>query len=240
MFYTKKNKISDFLVHGGHVLNYLENDPEAQALLAQYGIGPTQLQNGRMLFLQVQQRFRDMQALQRKRVSATDNFHQEWKLVRDSYQVHLQAARRVLGRDAQPLLRPLPAGYAGWLEHAQGFYNAVLGNVVYQQALATVKVSVEAMIEVNDLLTTLAANKAGQTQSMTTARKSTKQRNQDWEKSKRWFEVLMGTARVAFRDYPGILEALRAVPPRTPGEPPIDFPSAPNPPAQNQTVGATQ
>lgn len=76
-----------------------------------------------MLFLQVQQRFRDMQALQRKRVSATDNFYQNGNSERQLSGASACVNAQALKVDAA-LFAPTMPGYAGWLEQAR-FYNAV-------------------------------------------------------------------------------------------------------------------
>lgn len=115
MFYAKNTSNAEFLIHGDHVLRFVESRVEAQAVLAQYGFGADRLQEGRMYFDQAALSLRQVQEQWRKQMAATDAFHGDWKQVKRCYQVHLQAARRVLGRDAQHLLAPLGSRYAsGW------------------------------------------------------------------------------------------------------------------------------
>ncbi|MFN8439915.1 MAG: hypothetical protein U0175_04050 [Caldilineaceae bacterium] len=212
MFYAKKSSIAEFLIHGDHVLNFLESRMEAVAVLAQYGFGAAQMQEGRLLFEQAALSFRQVQEQRRKQMAATDGFHDEWKQVKQCYQVHLQAARRVLDnaghRDAQHLLAPLSNRYAEWLEHARSFYSAMLTNPVYQEALRTVNISVEDLAQVDALLAQMVVNKDLQAQMYSDVRTTLQQRKLQVERSKHWFGMLMSTARIAFQDQPGVLAAL--------------------------------
>lgn len=213
MFYAKKSSIAEFLIHGDHVLNFLENRVEAQAVLAQYGFGADRLQEGRMLFNQAELSFRQVQEQRRKQMAATDGFHNEWKQVKQFYQVHLHAARRVLGRDAghrdaQHLLAPLSSRYAEWLEHAHSFYSAMLTTPAYQEALRTVNISVEDLAQVDALLAQMVVNKDLQAQMYSDVRTTLQQRKLQVARSKHWFGMLMSTARIAFQDQPGVLAAL--------------------------------
>ena len=218
MFYRKNTSNAEFQIHGEHVLSFLESTPEALSRLAQYGMGAVQLQEGRNLFSEVLMLAQQVRDLRRKQVAATDSFHQDWKHAKQCYQVHLQAARRVLGRDAQQLLLPMPARYAEWVEHARSFYQAMLGNPNFQAALATVNVTVDDLARVNEMLTNVATGKKTQMLFHSNMRLSLKQRNLLIRKSKRWFEVLLSTARVAFAEEPALLAALAAAAVRSEAE----------------------
>ncbi|MFN8444390.1 MAG: hypothetical protein U0175_26640 [Caldilineaceae bacterium] len=159
MFYTKRTSNAEFQIHGEHALTFLESQPEALSVLEHYGIGVAQLQVGRTLFSEVLTLAQQVQELRRQQVAATDHFHAEWKLVKQCYQVHLQAARRVLGRDAHRLLTPMPERYTEWMEHARSFYSAMLSNPDYQRALGAVNVTPDELARVNEMLPTVVANK---------------------------------------------------------------------------------
>ena len=218
MFYTKKTSKAEFQLHGEHVLTFLESKPEAVSALAQYGMDAGQLQEGRSLFSEALTLALQVQDLRRQQVAATDNFHRGWAQVKQCYQVHLQAARRVLGRDAQQLLGPVPNRYAEWVEHARNFYSAMLSNPSYQAALSPVNVTLDDLASVQAMIATVTANKESQARLHSDMRLMLQQRNLLLARSKRWFEVLVSAARVAFHDQPSLLADLYAAAVRTEAE----------------------
>ncbi|MFN8446940.1 MAG: hypothetical protein U0175_39465 [Caldilineaceae bacterium] len=218
MFYSPKASIDTFLIHGNHILTYLEGQAEAQTLLARYGLDGSRLQEGRSLLAQVQNDHWAMRNQRRQQKVSTINLHAEWAQARRLYRRHRQAAREVLNSDVSLLLRPGPKNYAEWLAGAQEFYAAMLSHSDYQAALATVDITPEQLLHASQLISTMTQQKNAQAQNREAARTAKVRRDQLLSEAKAWFAVLMATAQVAFRQQPGMLEAIRILPDRLSAE----------------------
>lgn len=212
MFYSPNTSIDTFLIHASHVFHYLENQPEAQALLVRYGMDGTRLQEGKALLAQVQNSHWTMRHQRRQQKVSTSSFHADWGQARRLYRRHRQAARDVLGPDANQLLQKGLRNYAGWLAQAQEFYRAMLSNPSYLEKLVLIDIPAEQLLRVSQLINAMVANKMAQTQNREGARTSKQMRDGQLYEAKGWFAVLMAAARVAFRSQPGMLEAVATLP----------------------------
>lgn len=94
----------------------------------------------------------------------------------------------------------------------------MLNTPAYQDALLTVNVSFDDLMQVNILVSQMVANKDLQTQMHSDVRLALQQRNLQFERSKRWFAMLMSTARIAFQNQPGLLAAMLPASVRTEAE----------------------
>ena len=209
MFFAKDTSISQFLAHSIHVLNFLEGSAEAQALLAPYGMGPAQMQTGRMLVAQVQMASQQMSDQHSKQKAATATFYAEWKKVRQHYHLHVQAARRCLGRDASHFVTASPKRYLAWLTQSQAFYGSLLGNADYLGQMNELGVATEELQRVSQMLATLIASKDLQAQRHVEKQSVLRQRSLTLVQAKQWFRDLMAVANVAFRQQPVLRNALR-------------------------------
>ncbi|MFN8444740.1 MAG: hypothetical protein U0175_28400 [Caldilineaceae bacterium] len=212
MFYSPNISIDTFLIHASHVFHYLENQPEALALLARYGMDGVRLQEGKALLMQVQNSHWTMRNQRRQQKASTTSFHTDWGQARLFYQRHRQAARDVLGPDASQLLQKGQRNYAGWLAQAQEFYSALLNNPSYLEQLAAIDIPADQLLRVSQLINAMVANKMAQTQNREGSRTSKQARDLQLNEAKDWFAVLMAAARVAFRRQPGMLEAIDTLP----------------------------
>ena len=212
MFYSPNTSIDTFLIHASHVFNYLENQPEAQVLLVRYGLDATRLQEGKALLTQVQTSHWTMRSQRRQQKVSTSSFHAGWDQARRLYRRHRQAAREILGNDANQLLQKGLRNYAGWLAQAQEFYSAVLNNPSYLEKLATIDIPAEQLLRASYLIDTMVTDKMSQTQNREGARTSKQVRDAHLSEAKGWFAVLMAAAEVAFRNQPGLFEAIDTLP----------------------------
>lgn len=212
MFYSPTTSIDSFLIHASHVFQYLENQPEAQALLARFGMDSVRLQEGKALLTQVQNSHWTMRNQRRQQKVSTLSFHADWGQARLLYRRHRQAARDVLGPDASQLLQTGPRNYAGWLAQAQEFYSALLNNPSYLEQLATIDIPADHLLRVSQLINAMVANKMAQTQNREGSRTSKQARDLQLSAAKDWFAVLMVAARGAFRQQPGMFEAIDTLP----------------------------
>ncbi|MFN8445762.1 MAG: hypothetical protein U0175_33540, partial [Caldilineaceae bacterium] len=63
-------------------------------------------------------------------------------------------------------------------------------------------------VQVNTLLAQMVVNKDRQAQMHSDVRLALQERDLHVERSKRWFGMLMSTARIAFQNQPGVLETM--------------------------------
>ena len=212
MFYSPNTSIDTYLIHAAHVFHYLENQPTAQALLTRFGIDGVRLQEGKALLAQVQNSHWTMRNQRRQQKASTLSFHTEWGQARLLYRRHRQAARDVLGPDASQLLQKGLRNYAGWLAQAQEFYSALLNNPSYLEKLATIDIPADQLLRGSQLINAMVANKMAQTQNREGSRTSKQARDLQLNAAKDWFAVLMVAARAAFRQQPGMFEAIDTLP----------------------------
>ena len=199
MFHTLTSSIRDFLIHVAHLLDYLFGSQMALDLLQQHNYSTAQLANGRLLLQEAQAAFDAVLDLQRKQKAATDAFNAELQQVQRYYQVHIQAARRILPRDAQRLLTRVPDAYNRWLAHARDFYTAMLQNPSYQEKLRQVSIPSEELVRIIQMIDGVVARKQEQTQAQEQAKMANEQRQQKHQALEIWYMELMTTARFAFR-----------------------------------------
>lgn len=214
MFYVPNTSIDTFLIRGTHIFHYLDGQPQARALLARYGMDEARLQEGKALFAQLQATHWLAHNQRRQQKTSTTTFHDDWMQARRLYRRHRQAAREVLKSDASQLFHKVVKNYAGWLAHAQEFYSALLNNPSYLEQLATVDVMPDQLLRAHQQIERMIASKNMQTQSREGARTSKQARDRQLSEAKGWYKVLLATAEVAFRQEPGMLEALRTLPER--------------------------
>ena len=211
MFYSPDASIDTFLIHGKQVLDYLEGQPEAQTLLARYGVDGSRLQECKSLLDQVQGSHWQMHAQVRQQKASTVTLHNTLQMAQLLYRRHRQAARKTLSSDASALLRKQGRTYANWLAEAQEFYAALLNNPLYQEQLATLDITADQLLRASQVVNGVVANKTNQTQNREESRTTRLMRDVQLEEAKAWFTVLMAVARVAFRHQPGMIEALETL-----------------------------
>lgn len=208
MFHTLTSSIHDFLIHVAHLLDYLFGSSLALNLLQQHNYSSDRLASGRILLQEAQTMFDTMLDLQRKQKAATDAFNAELQQAQRFYQVHIQAARRILPRDAERLLTRVPAAYTRWLAHARNFYTAMLQNPSYQEKLRQVSIPAEELVRINQMIDGVIARKHEQTQAQEQARIANRERQGKHDALIAWYMEFMATARFAFRTQPAILQAM--------------------------------
>ena len=212
MYFTRNSSSRQFLAHGSHVLTFLEGSVEAQSLLSQFGMDGTQLQRGRTLLNQLQSALQQVDEQKSRQKAATDSFYAERWQVRQIYQLHVQAARRGLGREASHFVQASPKGYLAWLTQAQAFYTALLANPAYQEKLRQLGVPSEELQRASQLLAEMVDNKDRQTSSHVGQRSASELRKQSLVEAQRWFAALTKVAKIAFYQHPALLDAIRPLP----------------------------
>ncbi|MFN8441782.1 MAG: hypothetical protein U0175_13470 [Caldilineaceae bacterium] len=209
MVFTRNSSIYQFLAFWIHILNFLEGSLEAQGLLERFGMNATQLQRGRALLTQLQAALQQVGEQRSKQKAATDSFRAEWRKARQLYQLHVQAARRGLGRDASHFVSASPKRYLAWLTQAQAFYAALLDNAGYLEQMRQLGVPTEELQRASQMVATMVGNKDLQTQHLAEKRTAMRQRDLAFVEAKQWFEALDKVARIAFRQQPALLKAIR-------------------------------
>ena len=209
MYFTRNTSIYQFLAFWIHILNFLEGSLEAQGLLERFGINTTQLQRARSLLSQLQVALQQVGDQQSKQKAATDSFRADWRKARQIYQLHVQAARRGLGRDASHFVSASPKRYLAWLTQAQAFYAALLDNAGYLEQMRQLGVPTEELQRASQMVMAMVANKDLQTQHLAEKRTAMRQRNLAFAEAKQWFEALDKVAKIAFREHPALLKAIR-------------------------------
>lgn len=211
MLYTKDSSIIKFAAHVNHILTYLEASSEALALLGRHGFAADRLYEGRVMLEQLQSAINQLEQRAVGRKAATDGFHQEWSEFRKLHQVHLQAARRAFGREAEQILGRRPNNYMGWLTEVRSFYNVVLGNFELQAKLNALGISSEELQRASQRLDTMVSNKDQQNQRRHELGLIQQQRMASYLELKQWFLALSALARVAFRRQPAMRQMMRAL-----------------------------
>ena len=231
MYFTRNTSIYQFLAFWIHILNFLEGSLEAQGLLERFGMNATQLQKARALVNQLQAAIQQVSDQRSKQKAATDSFRAQWQKARHLYQLHVQAARRGLGRDASHFVSASPKRYLAWLTQAQAFYAALLDNAIYLEQMRELGVPSEELQRASQMVAAMAANKDQQTQHLAEKRTAMRQRDLTFAEAKQWFEALDKVARIAFRGQPALLKAIR----------PLDLPQSQSEdtPAQAKAVKKT-
>lgn len=208
MYLTRNSSIYQFLAFWIHILNFLEGSLEAQGLLARFGMNAEQLQRGRTLLNQLQTAIQQVSDQLSRQKAATDSFRAEWRRARQLYQLHVQAARRGLGRDASHLVSASPKRYLAWLTQAQAFYAGLLGNDGYLEQMRQLGVPTEELQRANQMVAAMVANKDLQTQHLVEKRTAKRRRDLAFAETKQWFEALDKVARIAFREQPALWKAM--------------------------------
>lgn len=209
MLYSKDSSIAKFLIHATHILNSLEQVPEALMLLERYGFSAQRLPEGKVQISQLQSISAELENCILQQKAATETFHAQWKELAAVHQVHLQAARRCLQTATPQLLTALPNSYAGWSAQVRQFYNVILSQPDYQAKLNGMSISTDELARASQWLDGLTANKDQQNLSQHQVRLFKQQRDAKLLELKRWMEALQAIARVAFRDQPALRTMLR-------------------------------
>ena len=208
MYFTRNTSIYQFLAFWIHILNFLEGSLEAQGLLERFGMNAAQLQRGRVLLMQLQAAIQQVSEQQSKQKAATDSLRAQWRKARQLYQLHVQAARRGLGRDASHLVGASPKRYLAWLTQAQAFYAALLGNADYLDQLRQLGVPTEELQRASQMVAEMVSNKDQQTKHLVEKRTAKRQRDLAFAEAKQWFEALDKVAKIAFRQQPALWKAM--------------------------------
>lgn len=212
MPYTDNSSTVKFMMNAKKVLNSLENTPAAMNRLQRYGLTAEKLQEGRDLAQQAAQANLEYAELLIEQKRLGKQFNEEWKQLASLHQVHLNAARRCLASELDQLLGPRSHSYDEWVGQVQRFYAVILNKPAHLEKLNAMSVPTEALVRADQWLTTLIANKSEQTQGKTNVRLLHGERDRKLQEFKTWFDVILSTARSAFRDQPVLRQLVSARP----------------------------
>lgn len=214
MFFTKNSSISHTHQHIQHLLDFLEDSPIALGLLEAYNFGVGRLQEGRGLLFQAVAAYANAQVQLNLQKAATVAFHEQWIELRRLHQLHLLAARRVLGSESKTLLSKSPDAYLNWLTHTRSFYNVILENGELQEQLRQQGILIESLAEVNQKLDELVMRKKLQTQAVEALRLANQTSQQQQRALQQWYREFSLAAPLAFRQVPSLLALLHPISPR--------------------------
>lgn len=95
------------------------------------------------------------------------------------------------------------------MTQAQAFYAALFDNGGYLEQMRQLGVPTEELQRASQMIAVMVGNKDRQTQSMAEKRNSMRQRNLAFAEARQWFAALDKVARIAFREQPALLKAIR-------------------------------
>jgi len=211
-----KGALSD-LIQGHRILvdNCLD-DPGISQPLARYGYGVEALKVGKEMLQRLERAQVTQDAEYGDQLAATEAVEKAWKKARETYSDALALARIAFKNsiDAQRSLRlngVRRESLSGWLEDAKVFYQQLLENPAWVQALERYDYTIPRLTQEWGQVEEVSRLKSVQEREKGEAKGATEARDKLLDEVNEWFSDLREVVKVAFRSDPQKRERLGLV-----------------------------
>ena len=208
-----KSKVESLLEEGRVGLGNARATPEIAALLARYGYGDAELQEGETLRLALETAQAGQVRAYARQQEATAAFQAAWEGARAAYARHTKIARAVL--TARPDLLPRlglegrrPQAFGAWLAAARQFYREALADAALQTVLAEGGLTAAALAAGQNTLAAAAQADSAQESAKGLAQQATQDRDAAAAACQEWLGRFWKIAAVGLAGQPQWMERL--------------------------------
>ena len=189
------------------------DDPKLYSRLAFYGYGLEQLQEGLMLCETVANLQQSQNDTRFNKITIKQNFQEHWLEAKFQFQRDLHVARFVFGKDedtssALQLNGKYGTNFDTWYKHAKNFYFSLRNKPELQAAVASKGLTSDRIEQGIERLAQLEADRRATQAHKGSSSDSRAQRDEAFQKLKRWMVKFRTVARVAFDEQPNLLASL--------------------------------